>query len=969
MGVPAFFRWLTRKYPSVIIDCLEENPVAVDGVKRPVDAQEPNPNGVEFDNLYLDTNGIIHPCTHPEDKPAPRDEDEMMIAIFDSIDRLFKIVRPRKLLYIAIDGPAPRAKMNQQRSRRFRAAKEAAEKKQSMARLKDELEDKGFYLPPSKKKENHFDSNCITPGTPFMDRLSKCLQYYLHDRINNEPAWKNVKVILSDSNAPGEGEHKIMEYIRRQRAQPDHDPNTQHVLMGGDADLIMLGLATHEVNFTIIREEFKPNKPKPCDLCRQIGHEMNDCMGVARPAPGEEYKEETTYGEEDKYIFVRLSVLREYLKRDLAMHNLPFEYDFERALDDWVFMCFFVGNDFLPHLPSLEIRENAIDRLVRLYKDNVYKTGGFLTNNGIVSPDRVQLIMQELGKVEDCIFKERQERELSFRARNRAKRRRERLDKCNSSEWISKNMFPLNSIQFVPQNTAHDIKQMRNSGHHNVNSLSSANQSFNADSRPNKRKSDEALNGSRGYSGNCSDSDDEPADEVRLYEEGFKDRYYESKFGVLPAETEFRYRVAREYAYGLCWVLRYYYQGCPSWKWFYPYHYAPFASDFVKIDTVKNEFEKNTGPFEPLEQLMCVFPAASRSHVPKSWGELMVDPESPIIDIYPENFNIDLNGKKYAWQGVALLPFVNETRMKAALKPLYCFLTDEEVKRNERGDDRLFVSRHYKGGESLISIFDDYDLNQEKAIDAKIFDGMGGSVLKSNDNIAENGTYFSPVQGLEDVINNKVLCVRYRNLQFAPNYIFFAGRLKGAKDPPNVLKSNFTNERTSREEYSDRRHSRGPNQASGYNTPKTYGTVPPPDSSNFSQINQMQSNYNQRGNFSMGRNFNPLIPNRSPDLGNLMNGYNGMDLMQMMNQYSQISAASNLLSPMIPDLTSPGSLTSGLNRYEMSPWHNMTPYQNSMGSRIQSPNQRGRRPQSNNHTPENRRSFENNRGGYYTGNK
>jgi 5'-3' exoribonuclease 2 len=71
-------------------------------------------------------------------------------------------------------------------------------------------------------------------------------------------------------------------------------------------------------------------------------------------------------------------------------------------------MCFFVGNDFLPHLPSLEIREGAIDRLVKLYKQMVYQTGGWLTEDGEVNIERVTMIMTELGKAEDEIFKERQ---------------------------------------------------------------------------------------------------------------------------------------------------------------------------------------------------------------------------------------------------------------------------------------------------------------------------------------------------------------------------------------------------------------------------------------------------------------------------------------------------------------------------------------------------------------------------------
>jgi 5'-3' exoribonuclease 2 len=102
MGVPAFFRWLSTKYPKTIAGVVEELPKDVDGEEIPADTTGPNPNGEEFDNLYLDMNGIVHPCSHPEDKPPPRNEEEMMTEIFKYTERVVNMVRPRKLLMIAV---------------------------------------------------------------------------------------------------------------------------------------------------------------------------------------------------------------------------------------------------------------------------------------------------------------------------------------------------------------------------------------------------------------------------------------------------------------------------------------------------------------------------------------------------------------------------------------------------------------------------------------------------------------------------------------------------------------------------------------------------------------------------------------------------------------------------------------------------------------------------------------------------
>ncbi|XP_017784066.1 PREDICTED: 5'-3' exoribonuclease 2 homolog [Nicrophorus vespilloides] len=793
MGVPAFFRWLSRKYPSVVATCTEQKSTDVNGVEIPIDTSEPNPNGVEFDNLYLDMNGIIHPCTHPEDKPAPRNEDEMMVAIFECIDRLFRIVRPRKLLYMAIDGVAPRAKMNQQRSRRFRASKETSEKLNEMSRIRSDILSKGAHLPKEKDKADHFDSNCITPGTPFMDRLSECLQYYIYLRLNTDPGWKNIKVILSDANVPGEGEHKIMDYIRKQRAQPDHDPNTQHCLCGADADLIMLGLATHEPNFTIIREEFVQNAPpKPCEICGQQGHKMKDCTGLERPDDGSMIQ----FTSEPEFIFVRINVLREYLKKDLQMPNLPFEYDFERAIDDWVFMCFFVGNDFLPHLPSLEIREGAIDRLVTLYKETVYKTNGWITNAGDVNLERVQMILTNLGMAEDVIFKTRQQKEVAFKERQKRNEYYKRQQN-NRPDWslVKDTQFgpkPVDGPQSLT-NVRQEAFQIRKAGMHTDSG------SNKTDTQPGSRNNQNANR--RGQkrpheATSQQQEDEEPNDEVRLWEDGFKDRYYESKFDVDAKNFEFRYSVALHYVRGLCWVLRYYYQGCASWKWYFPYHYAPFASDFVNISGLSTEFERGTKPFQPLEQLMGVFPAASSKHVPEPWTELMYSPESSIIDFYPEDFKIDLNGKKFAWQGVALLPFVDEKRLFRALEPYYSKLTPDEIKRNQLGSDRLYVGPHNSGFDKLQSIYvQNLDADTEVHV---VIDGMAGLIKKSNNHVEEGSVCYATVQGLDDVSDNAVYCVNFSDPKYSVEFIFPAVRLPGALEPPKVLKPGDLNEEENR---------------------------------------------------------------------------------------------------------------------------------------------------------------------------
>ncbi|KAI6649785.1 5'-3' exoribonuclease 2-like isoform X2 [Oopsacas minuta] len=824
MGVPAFFRWLSRKYPSILVYCIQEKSSMVSGVEVPIDTSKPNPNEIEYDNLYLDMNGIIHPCCHPEDGSEPATMDDMIMAIFAYIDCIFSIVRPRKLVYFAIDGVAPRAKMNQQRSRRFRAAKEAKDKQDKMSEVRQRLHEQGVHVPPQKSAQEPFDSNCITPGTDFMYHLSKCLQFYISQRLNYDSGWQGLTAVLSDANSPGEGEHKIMDYIRKQRASVGYNPNTRHVLYGADADLIMLGLATHEPHFTIIREEFTPNKPRPCEICGQLGHSYEQCQGLTND-DDEDIGEtnSSTFAISKQFVFIKLYILREYLEKEMTFDRIgSLEFNFERALDDWIFMCFFVGNDFLPHLPSLEIREEAIDRLIKIYKESLHETQGYITYHGKVDLAKVTTILAKLGEVEDSIFKRRREDEL--RRKNQAKFRNKRRD-FNEPRHYWHNEPIHGNQEYNPHSgrdefNPHSASQ-RYSGaargnpralrfinarndNDNFSAAKDLQMSITPKSSPNQPPNSTILyKVNHGYNrpqygynyntrtqhnmGTSHESDDEAEeDRVRLWEDGWKERYYNDKFSISRDDTDFITRIVYYYTQGLCWVFSYYYQGCANWKWFYPFHYAPFASDFGDVSYVPNTFESGTKPFSPMEQLMGVFPAASRKFLPVSWQKYMLDPESSIIDFYPTNFEVDLNGKKYAWQGVGLLPFVDEERLLEALQPVYYDLTEEEKDRNCTSNEKFFLSHKHTGFKYICTIYE----NPSTAfvqIPSEIFSGMSGMVKIDPSPCLPQLPIYTPLDQLESINDNQIINCFYDNPSFHEGFIFKPDLLEGAQFPPPVL--------------------------------------------------------------------------------------------------------------------------------------------------------------------------------------
>lgn len=720
MGVPKFFRWVTDRYPTILSGPLN-----------------PTSTNMNVDNLYLDMNGVIHESARMDtvDTNAPEDVffESILQNIFNEVRRIFDMVLPQRLLYIAVDGVAPRAKLNQQRARRFKSAKE---------RVKA-MQDAGVAT--------SFDSNCITPGTAFMAKLSTALKVFIEHMMKTDARWGKLQILFSGSEVPGEGEHKIISYIRTAKQQPDYAANLRHCILGADADMIMLALATHEPYFLVLRDALlfggggggsggkagggkwqKGRAAKPTNSTATAAGPVTvtegsttestttttaDASTVPQPSTSAAATNSgstsnraragnsNSSGGGKVMNYVRINVLRECLATELLEDLNPAEYNIERVIDDFVFLTFLVGNDFLPSLPAINIGDQAFDLIFDAYKTVLASEPGcYLVHEGSLDRARMELIFALIGVTEKSLFydqllmaelkrkqaEERRAKQQHYRALRAAAEGGDQAGSAQGSDTATPVTVPVATQEGA---VASSIEVPTPA------SSSSAPQT--PVQAPSPSVADDASSVDDGIlfvPGAVVDPDANVSAETLLdREEHAKNAYYKQKLGldVATAEGQAALRdVVCAYLLGLEWCLKYYSTGCCSCSWFYPYHYGPFLQDMTGL-TELPAFDTVVAldqPLLPFQQLLACLPSASAALLPLPYRALMCDPTSPLAHIYPDDFSTDRNGKKQEYEAVVLLPFINLPELLAA--EAQCVptgrLSADEVARNQFGVSYLY---------------------------------------------------------------------------------------------------------------------------------------------------------------------------------------------------------------------------------------------------------------------------------------
>ena len=360
MGIPSYFSFIIRNHPEIItnLEQLLKSPAFqyASNISNLPTTQKSN----GFQHLFFDANSIIYDAFHALHKehsiaPFPDFHDSKIFfplltqRVIEIIEKHIHFIQPSETLFIAFDGMPPPAKIIQQKSRRFKTRHLESMVKQ--------------FRPRQTQTQNQpttptWQTNMITPGTPFMTFLSDTLKSHFKKRSIQQPNHPPIQ-ILSTSTDPGEGEHKIFHYLRNHPPKP----TDQIAIYGLDSDLIMLSLLSVS-NIYIFREApaFLANKIDNIlqNLQQQPKHKFSHTNGNNRTQP----PHPPINPEDLPPYFLNINLLANAIRQSQPNPTTSET----NPVYDYVFMCFLLGNDFLPHISALNLRTNGLHILTRQYQ-------------------------------------------------------------------------------------------------------------------------------------------------------------------------------------------------------------------------------------------------------------------------------------------------------------------------------------------------------------------------------------------------------------------------------------------------------------------------------------------------------------------------------------------------------------------------------------------------------------------------
>ena len=344
MGIPAMFSYIVKNYPSII--------------------KKYSKDILKVDNLYLDCNSIIYDAYSKMefDKLTETVAVSIIKRVIIKIEEYISLINPSKTVIIAFDGVAPVAKLEQQRSRRYKSW------------YQNEISKIIF----KKEKEDVWNTTAITPGTNFMTELNTMVTE--HFNTESYSRLKVEKIFVSGSNKVGEGEHKIFDYIR---VNPNKHLTETTIIYGLDADLIMLSINHLPICPNIY-------------LFRETPHFIQSIDSSLEP-------------ESNYYLDIPelTNAIISYMNND---RELTLEQQ-KNKVYDYIFLCFFLGNDFLPHFPAINIRTGGVDKMINAYKATIGNTNEYITDGKIINWNNLRKVVLFLANLEEeFIIKEHRSR-------------------------------------------------------------------------------------------------------------------------------------------------------------------------------------------------------------------------------------------------------------------------------------------------------------------------------------------------------------------------------------------------------------------------------------------------------------------------------------------------------------------------------------------------------------------------------